>query len=117
MDWRGIGLVALGGALGTLARFGVSTAIPTKGFPWATLAINLVGSFALGFLLLRGGMEHATRLAVAVGFLGAFTTLSTYSAETVALWRYGHVGAAVANVLANGVGGPLAALLGWKLSA
>src|SRR5688572_25717378 len=48
MDWRGIALVAVGGALGCVARYGVSTALATKGFPWATLAVNLVGSFAIG---------------------------------------------------------------------
>lgn len=117
MDWKGVALVAAGGALGAVARYGVSSAIPTKGFPWATLLVNLVGSLAIGYLLLDSGMEHGARLFAVVGFLGGFTTLSTYSAETVDLWRSGHVPVAVANALANGVGGPLCALLGWKLSA
>ncbi len=117
MDWRGLALVAVGGALGAVARYGVSSALPTKGFPWATLAVNLVGSLAIGYLLLGSGMEHNARLFAAVGFLGGFTTLSTYSAEMVDLWRSGHVPMAVASALANGVGGPLCALLGWKLAA
>lgn len=117
MDWKGVGLVALGGALGALARFGVSSALPPRAFPWHTLLVNLAGAFVLGALVLDHGAEHRTRLLVAVGFLGAFTTLSTYSAETVDLWRNGHVAAAIGNVLGNGLGGPLMALAGWRLAA
>lgn len=114
--WRDLALVAVGGALGALARFAVSTALPRIGFPWHTLLVNLVGSFVLGALFLDHGMEHPWRLAVAVGFLGAFTTLSTDSAETVELWREGHAGLAVLNATANGVGGPFMALAGWRLA-
>ena len=121
MDWRGLALVALGGALGAAARYGTSLAFAsvTKAFPfpWATLAVNLLGSLLIGALLLDHGMEHAPRLFVVVGILGGFTTMSTYSFESVDLWRTSHVGMAVANVLANGVGGPLCALLGWKLAS
>ena len=117
VPWRDIALVAAGGALGCLARFAVSSAWPRVGFPWHTLAVNLAGSFVLGALFLDHGMEHSARLAIAVGFLGGFTTLSTYSAETIDLWRHGEVPSAVANVLANGLGGPLMALAGWRLAA
>ena len=103
--------------LGALARFAVSTALPRTGFPWHTLVVNLAGSFALGALFLDHGMEHPWRLAVAVGFLGGFTTLSTYSAETIDLWRHGHASSATANVVANGLGGPLMALAGWRIAA
>lgn len=115
MALRDLGLVAVGGIAGALLRFGVSSWIPTKSFPWATLLVNLLGAFAIGLLMLPAPPEHQTRLLVVVGFLGAFTTLSTYSLETVDLWRSGHAGFAVANVLANGVGGPLMAFLGWRL--
>ena len=114
VPWRDVALVAVGGALGCLARFAVSSAWPRTGFPWHTLAVNLAGSFLLGALFLDHGMEHSARLAVAVGFLGGFTTLSTYSAETIDLWRHGQVGQAVGNALANGAGGPLLALAGWR---
>ncbi len=116
MDWRGIALVALGGALGAIARFGVSTLLPRIAFPWHTLAVNLVGSFVLGALFLDHGMEHNARLLVAVGFLGAFTTLSTYSVESIELWREGTPRLAIANVVANGLGGPLMALAGWRVA-
>ncbi len=113
---RDLLLVALGGALGAVARFAVSTWMPRMGFPWATLAVNLVGSFLLGFAFLDHGMDHGPRLLFAVGFLGAFTTLSTFSVETVELWHEGRVPLAFGNMLANGVGGPLMALAGWRLS-
>lgn len=115
MDWKGIGLVAIGGALGALLRFGVSTALPRIDFPWHTLLVNIVGAFILGALFLDHGMDHNVRLFVAVGFLGAFTTMSTFSVETIGLWTEQHVGLAVTNMVANGVGGPLAALAGWRL--
>ena len=116
VPWRDIALVGIGGALGALARFGVSSALPRLDFPWHTLAVNLAGSLVLGYLFLDYGMEHPARLAIAVGFLGAFTTLSTYSVETVDLWRTGHPGLAVVNGVANGLGGPFLALAGWRLS-
>lgn len=116
MLWKDVALVALGGALGAVARFGVSSALPRLLFPWHTLAVNLAGSFLLGLVFLDHGMEHPTRLWFAVGFLGAFTTLSTYSVETIDLWRTGRPGLAAINALANGIGGPLLALLGWRLS-
>ena len=117
VPWRDIALVAVGGALGALARFGVSSALPRIDFPWHTLVVNLAGSLVLGYLFLDHGMEHPARLAIAVGFLGAFTTMSTYSVETVDLWRSGQVGLAVSNALANGVGGPMMAVVGWRLAA
>lgn len=115
LPWRDVGLVAMGGALGAVARFGVSTWMPRLDFPWHTLLVNLAGSLLIGAFLVESGMDHPWRLAVAVGFLGAFTTLSTYSVETLDLWRNGHTMLAVGNAVANGIGGPFAALVGWRL--
>ena len=75
---------------------------------------SLLGSFLLGAFFLDAG-EGDARFFAAVGFLGAFTTLSTYSLETVQLWRAGSTGVAAANAAANALGGPLMALAGWKL--
>ncbi len=116
MDLKDLALVAAGGALGALARFAVSSALPRLVFPWHTLLVNLAGSFLLGLVFLDHGMDHGPRLLFAVGFLGAFTTLSTYSVETIDLWRGGNPGLAVSNAVANGIGGPLMALLGWRLA-
>lgn len=113
---RDLLLVAAGGALGALLRFAASSIAPRVAFPWATLAVNLVGSFVLGYVFLDHGMDHGPRLFFAVGFLGAFTTLSTFSVETVELWREDRVAWALGNMVLNGVGGPLMALLGWKLA-
>lgn len=119
-DWRDIGLVSAGAVVGALLRFGVSALIPSPTFPfvtfpWATLLVNLVGAFLIGALVLPSGVDHGTKMLVIVGFLGAFTTLSTYSFETVDLWRTSQ-GLAVVNMVANGLGGPVMALAGWKLA-
>jgi CrcB protein len=77
-------LVALGGGLGALARFGVAEALPREdgGFPFATLLVNLVGCFALGLLV--GALPHRARLRalVGTGLLGGFTTWSTLALQT-----------------------------------
>lgn len=115
IDWQAVALVSAGAVAGALVRFGTSTWIPTKDFPWATLMVNLAGALVVGLVMLPEPTGHATRLWLVVGFLGALTTLSTYSFETVDLWRTGRSGMAVANMALNGLGGPLMAVLGWRL--
>lgn len=89
-----IALVAVGGAVGALARFGMAGWVQSRAgaFPWGTLAVNVLGSFLLGFLL-RYLQDVAVppewRLALTVGLLGAFTTFSTFSYEVVALVQTG----------------------------
>jgi CrcB protein len=86
-------LVALGGALGSLARYGVGVAAGRwlgLAFPWGTLAVNVVGGLAIGVLAARLGPEHeGMRLLLGVGLLGGFTTFSTFSLETVRLMEQG----------------------------
>lgn len=85
-------LVALGGAVGSLARYGVGVAAARMfglGFPWATLAVNVVGGLAMGLLAARVGPEHEhLRLLLGVGALGGFTTFSAFSLETVRLMEH-----------------------------
>ena len=96
-----IALVGVGGAVGTLARFGLARALPTRdGWPLATLAANLVGAFLLGLLLeilVRRGPEDAARrrlrLALGTGVLGGFTTFSSLAIE---IERLGAEGSALA---------------------
>ena len=101
--------IALGGALGALARYGLAGWVQdgTAGtFPWGTLVVNVLGCFLLGFafrLLQFSALPPALRGAVTVGFLGAFTTFSTFSLEAVGLiqeerWAraIGYVGGSVA---------------------
>jgi len=94
--------IALGGALGALSRAAVGLWLNPKdggAIPWGTFAANLVGSVALGILLgllLGERMTSPTAKALlATGFCGAFTTFSTFSAETVTLARSGHALTAV----------------------
>lgn len=81
--------IAVGGAVGALARFGVVQAAGRMGlaFPWGTLAVNVAGSFALGLLFGAFGRRESFALVaqplVAVGALGAFTTFSAFALETV----------------------------------
>lgn len=109
-------LVALAGAAGASARYAVTTAVGPRTFPWATLAINVTGSFALGLLLrvaLGRGWPEATVLPLSAGFLGAFTTFSTFSNETWALLRDDRAGAALAYVVLSVLAGVVAAAAGY----
>ena len=110
---RSLALVALGGFLGAVARYGATLALPA-GFPWGTLAVNVAGSFALGVLLYEARLvervSQRTRLVVGTGFLSSFTTYSTFAVETTALAATPTL--ALGNVLANYVLGFLAVLAG-----
>jgi CrcB protein len=115
---RDVALVAAGGALGAIARYGLSEALPvTPGrFPSTTLVINVSGAFCLGVLLewliRHRSIDHWARLAVGVGVLGAFTTFSTFVTEIVVLARDGHGGVAAAYAVASVVAGIAAVLAG-----
>ncbi len=94
MNLHSLLIVALGGAAGAVLRFMLSALIGVHHvFPWATLGINIAGSFAIG--LLWGGWGHAEwfqqwgRLALVVGVLGGFTTFSAFSMETLNLLQGG----------------------------
>ena len=99
-------VVAIGGAFGALARYGVGVLLPhdANGFPWRTLLINLTGSFLLGFVYRYvDGMASADEIhaLVGVGFCGAFTTFSAFSLEAVSLIQSGHAVRAGAYVAAS----------------
>jgi|SRR5215212_4169638 len=112
-------LIAGFAAVGGLARYGVGVAVGTRSFPWATLSINLAGSLALGFVLKAGldrGWSDRVVAAIAIGFLGAFTTFSTFSYETFTLIRTDRVTTAAIYVLASLMGGVAAAAAGFALA-
>lgn len=106
--------IAVAGGLGALARYGLEGAVDRfagAGFPWGTLAVNVSGSLAVGFLFTvlidRGAVDPWLRTTLLVGFLGAYTTFSTLSMETYRLLEDGALGLALANSI-----GSLAAGLG-----
>lgn len=89
-------LIALGGALGSMARYWVGSAVTSRlgvRLPWGTLVINLTACIVLGFVLTflgkRGGMSAAVLYLVPIGFVGAYSTFSTYEWESLSLLRTG----------------------------
>lgn len=98
--------IAAGGAIGSVMRYLVSTgvyAIAGRGFPYGTLTVNIAGSMAMGLLYVllidRAAADGFWRMALLVGFLGAFTTFSTFSIETLNLMQGGEFAKAMANIL------------------
>jgi CrcB protein len=102
-------LVGLGGFIGSVLRFWigglVQTAVPGSTFPMGTMAVNVTGCFAIGFLAQLGEAQGAltpnARALLAVGLLGGYTTFSAFGNETVNLLRDGQRLAAVANIGGN----------------
>lgn len=116
-------LVGLAGLAGTLCRYWLSGVVARRygeAFPWGTLAVNLLGCFAVGLLLFASEARQAggetERAVVLVGLLGGFTTFSSYGLQTFALLREGEVAYAAANVLASNVLGLLLVWAGYALA-
>ena len=110
--------VGAGGAVGSALRYLVWRAVGTSGgFPWATVFVNVTGSFLLGLLagVYAGRVGPTMRVAVFFGFLGGYTTFSTFTSETVVLARTGSAVGAFGNVAVSLVAGLAAALAGVLL--
>ncbi|MEO0421356.1 MAG: fluoride efflux transporter CrcB [Pseudomonadota bacterium] len=104
---KALALVALGGALGASGRYVTTLAMQAwlgRAFPWGTLSVNVIGSFAMGIafvaLAALGDEQRANegRLLLMTGVLGGFTTFSAFSLETLALMEQGEWTRSVANV-------------------
>ena len=115
--------IALGGAGGAVTRWLVSAGVYRwlgRGFPWGTLAVNVLGSFVMGLLTVllveRLALGPAWRAGVLVGFLGAFTTFSTFALETVQLAGDGLALRALANVVGSVTVCVIAAVVGIQLA-
>jgi fluoride exporter len=110
-------LVAAAGTLGVLARYGISRlTLHTEALLWSTVGINIAGSFLLGLLVAEPWFGRDVREALGIGFLGGFTTFSTFSLDVFADLESGRPGRAFAYValsLGLGVG---AAAAGWAVA-
>ena len=107
-------LVGVAGLLGVLARYGISSAFHGDA-PWATVGINVVGSFLLGLLVVNHSLGEEARTALGVGFLGGFTTFSTFTVQAFLDVEAGEPGKALAYVAASLVLGFAAAAGGYYL--
>ncbi len=116
MSWTLVFGVALGGALGALARLFLASALRNviDGFPVGTFAINAIGCFVFGLLWAWNAGKWPAPVAAAAftGFLGAFTTFSTFAFESLELWHQGRVAAFALNVIGQNIVCLLAALGG-----
>ena len=109
-------LVGLGGVCGVLARYGIGKAtLHTDALLWSTVGINIVGSFLLGLLAAEDWFSRDLREALGVGFLGGFTTFSTFSVQIVLDVDAGEPWRAVGYLIASVVGGIAAAACGFAL--
>ncbi len=115
-------LVLVGGALGSVARYGTGLLAGRwlgPNYPWAgTLAVNLIGGFCMGLLvgtLARTGGSEQTRLLVGVGLLGGFTTFSAFSLDAVTMIERGQWGVALTYALVSVIGSVLALFGGLYL--
>ena len=107
-------LIAVAGAAGVLTRYGLTQAMGASAAPWTVLAVNVAGSFALGVLAGVGASEQ-TRVIAGIGFLGGFTTFSTFSLDVFADLEAGRPGRALALVVLSVALGVAAAAGGWLL--
>lgn len=124
-SWLGVLFVAVGGAIGAVARHASNELCRRfvemkfgRFWPLSTLLVNVVGCFAIGFLMAlfhRGHLSDAWRLLLVTGGLGALTTFSAFSFETMILGRDDTLALALLNTLANVVLCLLAVWLGWWL--
>jgi CrcB protein len=113
-------LVGLGGGIGSVLRFGAGLLINSKYFPYATLAVNIIGSFIIGIVFAMSiketGISTQWKLLLATGICGGFTTFSAFSMENLEFFQNGKPGTAIMYVLLSVVLGILAAFLGYQLS-
>tara|TARA_B100000287_G_C20107171_1_gene572825 strand:- start:115 stop:492 length:378 start_codon:yes stop_codon:yes gene_type:complete len=120
MDGRALLLVAVGGALGAIARYLSTSMLPIETH-WSTLAINLTGSLLLG--IIAGGLHGSglisdeLLLLLGTGILGAFTTMSTFSIDVMKLVDDSQWATATLYLGSTALIGPILALIGWKCTS
>lgn len=115
-------LIASGGALGSVARFGITKFIGKiigGAFPWGTLTANFIGLLIIGFLFElfeRSILSQSMRYLITVGFLGGLTTFSTYGLETLLLMKNGQIRLSILNLLLSNIGGLICVGIGMLFS-
>ena len=112
-------LIFLAGGLGSLLRYAIGLMLPVSFFPWTTLGINVIGSFALGLLGglgARFGWSESVHLALTMGLCGGFTTFSTFSKEALSLATTGRWGVFSLYVIGSIVLGLAATAVGFVCS-
>jgi len=113
-------LVAVGGAIGSVARALAAYAVPAGRLPWATILVNVVGSFIIGWLISRflplGEHNIRAHSFWVVGVCGGFTTFSSFSWQTFEQLQKGNWGVAAVNVIFSVVLCLAATWLGWRLA-
>jgi fluoride exporter len=120
--WVKVILLAVGGALGTNARYWLGVWVgrwSSPAFPWATFAVNVLGSFAIGYLsvvLARWAPHPNVRLLVLAGFLGGFTTFSAFAFDSLILYERGQPHLSLANAAGSVVAALAAVALGVCLA-
>jgi len=120
---KDVAWIALAGAVGTASRYAVSGWVQRLGgdrFPWGTLSVNLAGCFLFGLIFAlaeeRFVIPGRLRIIFLTGFMGAFTTFSTFGFETAGMLRDGQWGPALANLAAQNVGGIALVVLGFAVA-
>lgn len=114
--------VIIGGALGALSRYGISLVLPASGgmrFPWNTFTANLVGCLLIGIVMgvvLNNSIGKQYLPLIVIGFLGGFTTFSSFGWETIQLFQNKQTLLAVYYVLGTNIAGLLLVFVGYKLS-
>ena len=112
-------IVGLGGGIGSIIRYAASLLINSKLFPYATLAVNITGSFIIGLVfaltIKEAGFSNNWKLFLATGICGGFTTFSAFSLENVELLQNGKIGIAGTYILLSVILGILATFLGYWL--
>ncbi|WP_043513897.1 fluoride efflux transporter FluC [Halomonas sp. BC04] len=124
IGWAAVVLVGVGGAAGGMARLAASRILARwlgTGFPWGTLAVNLSGALLAGWIAGRLGVPQSLDLSPAwlgliIGVLGGYTTVSSLSLQTLALWQSGRTPAALINIGTTCLAGLALAWLGWWLA-
>ena len=123
MSWWEWLLVAAAGACGAPLRYMVDTKVSDRVqavFPYGTLVVNITGSFLLGVvtgLALDHGLGTTEQLVIGTGLLGAYTTFSTFTLESLSLLQAGEAADALRNVAGSVLIGVLAAGAGWALAS